>query len=120
MASILIGDGDGDLRCLVATELTVGGHEVLHAADGLAAITAALRHQPDLILLDCLMPHLSGRDVCARLRRQPSFERTPIVLMTTSESKLDEMQGFLAGATDYIHKPFAPIALRCRIEAALG
>ena len=120
MASILIADDDDDTRELLALAVSLAGHSVLRARDGLAAITSALRHQPDLLVLDCLMPHLSGFDVCSRLRRHPPFQSTPIVLITGLESRFDEMQGFLAGATDYIRKPFTMTSLRTRIEKALN
>jgi DNA-binding response OmpR family regulator len=120
MAKILIVDDEHDIRDLVATKLTGLGHEVITEEDGAAGLAAALEQRPDLVLLDSMMPYLTGPEVCIALRAHAEFAATPIILLSARAQQADLQQGYVAGATDYITKPFSPRELVGRVEAALA
>jgi DNA-binding response OmpR family regulator len=96
------------------------GYEVLTARDGDAAVELALERKPDLVLLDVAMPGLDGYEVTRRLRAEEATKGTPVVLLTARAQVRDVIQGFEAGANDYVTKPFRPEELRTRLHAVLG
>ena len=116
---VLVADDDTDIRELVAHHLESAGHEVIHAADGEQAFGLALEHQPDLAVLDVMMPRLNGLDLTRRLRSNDRTSRTPILLLTARAAGEDVARAFKAGADDYLRKPFNATELKARIEAAL-
>jgi DNA-binding response OmpR family regulator len=120
MTRVLVVDDDADIRELVAFKLEQAGFEVESAADGQLGLDAALAHPPDLVLLDLMMPKLSGIEVCQRLREHPKTAETPIVLLTAKAQEADIEGGFAVGATDYIVKPFSPRDLLARIEQVMA
>lgn len=120
MARVLVVDDDPDIRFLIAQSLARGHHAVTEAADGVAGLAAARADVPDVILLDWMMPGLSGIDVCAALRAEPRFDTTSIILVTARAQRADVSAGEAAGADDYIRKPFSPRDLRARVEALAG
>ncbi len=119
MSTILLVEDDPDIRHLVAYKLTKGGFHVVEAADGLAALRAVRDELPDLVLLDVRMPRMSGIEVCRELRAGPLGPDVPIIMLTARSRPQDLEQGYAAGATEYIIKPFSPRDLQERVEAAL-
>ncbi|MEU4216134.1 response regulator [Actinoplanes sp. NPDC026623] len=120
MSTILLVEDDPDIRHLVAGRLTDAGFDVVGAADGPAALNAARERPPDLVLLAVRMPALSGIDVCRELRAGPLAASVPIIMLTARLRQQDLDQGYAAGATGHIIKPFSPAELRERVEAALA
>jgi len=116
---LLFADDNEDMRSMVRALLEVNGHEVALAPDGPSALASIERREPDLLLLDVDMPRMSGFDVCRTVKANPFTARIP-VLMLTAEGDIDsKVQGFDAGADDYLPKPFDPRELRARVTALL-
>ena len=120
MTAILVADDDMDIRDLVAFKLEQAGYDVVAVDNGLAALTAATEHPPDLVVLDVMMPGMSGIDVCRQLRQEQGTKALPIILLTARAQEGDVEVGFGAGADDYIVKPFSPRELVSRVEAVLA
>ena len=120
MATILIVDDDADIRELVAFKLSRAGFSVRCEADGESGLAAADELRPDLVLLDWMMPRLTGLEVCRRLRESPATAAIPVILLTAKAQEADVERGFAAGADDYIRKPFSNRELLSRVEALLG
>jgi two-component system phosphate regulon response regulator PhoB len=120
MTAILVADDDMDIRDLVAFKLEQAGYEVVAVDNGLAALTAATENPPDLVVLDVMMPGMSGIDVCRQLRQEQVTKALPIILLTARAQEGDVEVGFGAGADDYIVKPFSPRELVSRVEAVLA
>jgi DNA-binding response OmpR family regulator len=117
---VLCADDDEDILALVAFRLERSGYTVLQARDGEEALELALREQPDLAVLDVMMPKLDGFELTKRLRAAEATSRMPIILLTARAQDVDVSQGFEAGADDYLRKPFSPQELRTRVQAMLG
>ncbi|WP_238010272.1 response regulator [Dactylosporangium sp. AC04546] len=120
MTAILVADDDMDIRDLVAFKLEQAGYDVVAVDNGLAALTAATENPPDLVVLDVMMPGMSGIDVCRQLRIEQGTKSLPIILLTARAQEGDVEVGFGAGADDYIVKPFSPRELVSRVEAVLA
>jgi DNA-binding response OmpR family regulator len=124
MKSVLVVDDDPDIRELITWKLGQAGYATMVASDGeagLAAVTAGDSEGriPDLILVDWMMPKMSGIDVCRALRQNPVTARIPVILLTANAQEADVELGFAAGVDDYIAKPFSPREMLSRIEAVL-
>ncbi len=117
---VLVADDDDDIRDLVAFRLDRAGYEVLRAGDGQQALDLAREHQPDLAVLDVMMPKLTGYDVTRELRANQETSRIPVILLTARVQEADVARGFEAGADDYVKKPFSPQELKARVQAVLG
>jgi DNA-binding response OmpR family regulator len=117
---VLVADDDEDIRMLVRFRLERSGYDVLPARDGAEALELAVRHRPDLAVLDLMMPKVDGYEVTRRLRGLDATRRMPIVMLTARAQETDVARGFEAGADDYIRKPFSPQELRARVQAILG
>ena len=117
---ILVVD-DSPQNIQVITSLLRDRYRLKAATNGQKALALAnaADGRPDLILLDVVMPGMDGYEVCARLKGSPSTDDIPIVFLTSLTEAHDEAEGFRRGAVDYIHKPFNPIVVAARIEAAL-
>lgn len=120
MAHVLVVDDDPDVAELVRTVLSIAGHSVQVEGDGQRGIAAASALHPDLIVLDWMMPGMTGIDVCRTLRQDRSFDDTRIIMLTakSKQSDIDAARG--AGADDYVLKPFAPRELRRRVAELLA
>jgi two-component system, OmpR family, phosphate regulon response regulator PhoB len=119
MTTILIVDDEADLASLVEFNLKQAGLETAVALTGEQALALAARSKPDLVLLDLMLPDISGRDVCRRLRANPQTRDVPIVMLTARGEEADRVQGFEVGADDYVTKPFSPRELVLRVKAIL-
>ncbi len=117
--AILVVDDEPDLRDLLAFNLQRAGCEPLTAADGVEALRVVEQRLPDLVLLDQMMPRLSGTEVLARWRRDPRTARLPVIMLTARAAERDQVHGLAAGADDYVVKPFSLPVLMARIQAAL-
>jgi DNA-binding response OmpR family regulator len=117
---ILAADDDDDILQLVVFRLERSGYTVLQAHDGEEALALAVEHQPDLAVLDVMMPKMDGFEVTRRLRAEPATSRMPIIMLTARVQDADVQEGFDAGADDYLRKPFSPQELRARVQAILG
>jgi DNA-binding response OmpR family regulator len=113
----LVVEDDGPVRTLVAEVIRLQGHDVLEAANGAQAIELAASGQPDLVLVDWVLPDISGTEVILELRRQGLTG--PVVMLTARSAKMDEVVGLEVGADDYITKPFDSRILAARINAHL-
>lgn len=114
---VLIAEDDANLRQGLIDLLECEGYTVTAAADGRQALEAFRRQAPDLVLLDVMMPELSGYDVCRQIRKSDS--RTPIIMLTAKGEEIDKVVGLELGADDYVTKPFGLHELRARIAAVL-
>lgn len=119
-ATVLVVDDDQDIRELVSWKLEASGFQVLGEADGEAGLAAALEVRPDLVLLDWMMPRLTGLEVCRSLREDAATAHVPVILLTAKAQEADIQRGFAAGADDYIVKPFSPRELVSRVDAVLA
>jgi DNA-binding response OmpR family regulator len=117
---VLVADDDPDIRSLVVLRLERSGYEVVAAGDGEEALATALERNPDLALLDVMMPKLDGYEVTERLRREDATRHLPVILLTARVQETDIARGLEAGADDYVKKPFSPTELRARVQAVLG
>ena len=116
---ILLVDDENDILEFVGYNLRKEGFEVHIAHNGKEAITAANRIQPDLILLDVMMPEMDGIETCEELRKIPSLHDTLIAFLTARSEDYSQIAGFEAGADDYIAKPIKPKVLISRVNALL-
>ena len=116
---ILVVEDEPDLAELVALNLRGAGHDVTVSHDGNTALAEIQRHQPDLVVLDVMLPDLSGIEVCRRLRRNPQTVRLPVIMLTARSDEVDRVVGFEVGADDYVPKPFSPRELILRVDAIL-
>jgi DNA-binding response OmpR family regulator len=116
----LIAEDDRDIRELVTAKLTASGYQVISYSNGPAALAAAHEHQPDVALLDVMMPGISGIEILTRLQKDPLTNSIPVILLTAKSQEFDIDSGFAVGAADYIVKPFSPRDLVARVNAVIG
>ena len=119
MMTILIIEDETDLRELVAHHVEAAGMTALQAATGSEGLALARSRKPDLVLLDLMLPDVQGVEVCKRLRADPLTASTPIIMLTARTGEGDRVQGFEAGADDYVPKPFSTRELLLRVRAVL-
>lgn len=118
-ARILVVEDEPDIAALLAYHLTREGFRVRTAAGGPEALEALSRERPDLLVLDLMLPGLSGYDVLAELKRQPETADLPVVVLTAMREEADRIRGLELGADDYVTKPFSPQELVLRVAAVL-
>ncbi len=116
MQKILLIEDESAIADSVAYSLQAEGFEVAIAADGLAGLASARSESPDLIILDLMLPKMSGLDVCRTLRKESS---TPIIMLTAKTEEVDRVVGLELGADDYVTKPFSTRELMARVRAVL-
>lgn len=117
MIDILVAEDDGDIREWVAVALERGDCRIRTAADGAAALKVYEEKRPDLIILDVMMPKMSGWDVLEAIRRRDKF--VPVMMLTAKSAEADKVAGLTLGADDYLTKPFGVAELRARVSALL-
>lgn len=116
---ILIADDEPDILELIEYHLAKEGYQVFTAHNGHEAVQEARRRQPDLIILDMMMPRMDGVDACRHLRSIPELKNAFIIFLTARNEEQAEITAFSSGADDYITKPIKPRALVSRINAIL-
>ena len=116
---VLVVDDEQDIVDLLKYNLEREGYQVYTALNGKDAIKSAKAHQPDLIVLDIMMPGMDGVEVCAQLRQMPEFQRTLIVFLTARAEEYSQIAGFEAGADDYMTKPVRPKVFVSKVKALL-
>lgn len=118
-ANILLVEDEPAIQELIAVNLTRAGHHVLRAADAESAQQVVQNALPDLILLDWMLPRMSGIDFAQRLRSHERTRQIPIIMLTARGEEQDKIRALNTGADDYITKPFSPRELVARIKAVL-
>ena len=111
---ILIVDDEKNIVDIIAFNLKKEGYTVITAADGEEGVQKAMEENPDLILLDIMMPKMDGYEVCKKIREK---KNTPIIMLTARAEELDKVLGLELGADDYVTKPFSPAELTARVDA---
>jgi two-component system phosphate regulon response regulator PhoB len=119
MARVLVIEDEADLREVLHYNLMQAGHRPFTAATGDAGIKLALEVKPDIVLLDLMLPDVSGTVVAKSLRREPLTQSVPIIMVTAKAEEIDRIVGFELGADDYVVKPFSVRELLLRIDAVL-
>jgi two-component system phosphate regulon response regulator PhoB len=117
--SVLIAEDEGALVTLLRYNLEREGYRVLEAADGEEALLVAAEEKPDLVLLDWMLPQLSGIEVCRRLRSRQETRNVPIIMLTARGEETDRIRGLDTGADDYLTKPFSMMELLARLRAVM-
>ena len=118
-ANILIADDEPNQLELMSFNLTNAGYSIIKATNGKEAIELIENHSPDLIILDWMMPKMSGIDVCRTLRSRSETKQIPIIILSARSEDSDKSLGLDTGADDYISKPFSPKELISRVKALL-
>jgi CheY-like chemotaxis protein len=117
---LLIVDDEDGVRALVRMTLDSGSYEILEACEGGQALQMARQHHPELVLLDVMLPDISGLKVCRQLKDDPELASTTVVMLTARAQSTDLGDAEEAGADGYFTKPFSPIALTRKVEDILG
>lgn len=116
---ILVVDDEADILEFVSYNLKKEGYDVYTAMNGTEALPLAKKVKPDLILLDVMMPGMDGYETCKRIKADPELNKTFVVFLTARAEEYSELEGFNAGADDYISKPIKPKLLVTRLSAIL-
>jgi DNA-binding response OmpR family regulator len=120
MSKILVVDDDQGTTKLLENILSREGYDVIAVNDSGDTLPMALTHEPNLILLDLMMPNVDGLEICKKLRGQSQFAQTPIIFFTSVSDVDTKVAAFGSGASDYIVKPIHPQELKLRIKALIG
>ena len=120
MALILAADDDPIIRRLLEVNLEMEGYDVVLAEDGAVAVDLAREHQPDVILLDVMMPNMDGVEACRQLKADDATSHVPVVFLSARARDADVTAGTRAGAAAYITKPFDPIDLLDLLADLIG
>jgi len=119
MSRILVVEDEQDLQQVLDYNLRQGGHDVTVTQLGVEGLKVAREQRPDLVLLDLMLPDLSGTEVCKQLKEHPATRGTPVIMLTARGEEIDRVVGFELGADDYVVKPFSVRELMLRIQAIL-
>ena len=117
--TVLIVDDDSDIRTFVEVSLSLAGFDTIEAADGEEALAQAVAHSPDIVVLDVMMPNMDGFTALRRIRQDGRISHIPVILLTAKAQTQDKLEGFEAGADDFLTKPFDPSELVARVQASL-
>ena len=119
MKTILLADDEVNLRALVHATLDDPQYRILEVADGPTTLELVRKEHPDLLVLDWMMPGLSGPEVAKVLRQDPATAHIPIIMLTARGQEMDKEQGLAMGAYAYLIKPFSPLELLEKVEEIL-
>ncbi|MBR2657473.1 phosphate regulon transcriptional regulator PhoB [Yoonia sp.] len=117
--SVLVVEDEPAQREVLAYNLESEGFRVIKAADGNEALLLVKEEQPDLILLDWMLPGTSGIEICRQIKSRPAFRMTPIIMLSARSEEVDKVRGLETGADDYMSKPYSIIELLARVKAHL-
>lgn len=116
---ILVVEDEHDLITLLTYNLEKDGFRVISADDAASGMTLAEKQRPDLVLLDWMLPDMTGLELCRQMRKSNVLSKTPVIMLTARSEEVDKIRGLNAGADDYVPKPFSPAELIARIRAVL-
>src|SRR5438034_7998345 len=116
---ILVVDDEPDVLRLVSSSLKGAGFTVIAACDGAEGLAKARAEQPALIVLDVMLPEMSGLEICRTLKSEPATAPIPVILLTAKGEEIDRVVGLELGADDYVTKPFSPRELALRVKSVL-
>ncbi len=116
---VLVVEDESDIAALIAYQLTREGFRVETAGTGIEALQAIARDIPDLVVLDRMLPGLTGDEVLLRLKEESATSNIPVLVLTAKREQEDRIKGFELGADDYLTKPFSPRELVLRVQAIL-
>ncbi len=119
MSRIFVIDDDPELLMMVGMILRRAGHETILANDSVEGSERLIKEKPDLLILDLMMPHMSGFEVCRKIRQTPDISELPIMILTARIQEQDRAAAFESGATDYMTKPITSRQLTSRVEQLL-
>lgn len=119
MKTVLVIEDERDLVELISFNLEKEGYRVMTALDGTTGLETARSHAPDLIILDLMLPGLTGIEICKILKKNEKMARIPVIMLTAKGEEIDRVVGFEVGADDYMVKPFSNRELMLRIKAVL-
>lgn len=119
MKTILVIEDERDLLELISFNLEKEGYRVMTASEGTTGLDTARNNLPDLILLDLMLPGISGFEICKILKKHEKTSRIPVIMLTAKSEEIDRVVGFEVGADDYVVKPFSNRELMLRIKAVL-
>lgn len=117
---ILVIDDEPDVLLLCRVNLQIAGHEVLEAPNGERGLEIAIREDPDVIVLDLMLPAKDGLSVLADLAADDRTRETPVILLTAKTQAEDRLAGWRAGCTEYVTKPFSPAGLTDTVDRVAG
>lgn len=117
---VLICDNEEALRALVRGALEIGDYEIVEARDGDESVDLARTSEPDLIVLDMMMPGRTGLEVLQELRGEQRFAQTPVIMLTARAQAPDRQAAIEAGANHFLPKPFSPLALAALVDELLN
>lgn len=120
MKTILLADDEANLRMLVHTTLDDPQYRILEAGDGATALNLARQERPDLLVLDWMMPGMTGIEVARALRQDAATAHIPIIMLTAKGQEKDREQGYSLGTHAYLIKPFSPLELLEKGQEILG
>lgn len=120
MTRILIVDDDPDLCRLIDMRLRLSAIEAISVSDGQAALDFLSREEVDAVVLDVMLPGMSGLETCRRIREELRLFDLPVIMLTARARPADVEEGMAVGATDYIIKPFSPRELLMRLQSRMG
>jgi two-component system phosphate regulon response regulator PhoB len=116
---ILVVDDEPDITALVAYHMAKAGFRVSTAGNGRDALKAAREERPDIVILDLMLPGISGYDILAELRKHEETREVGVILLTAKREEPDRIRGLALGADDYLTKPFSPQELSLRVSGLL-
>ena len=116
---ILLIEDEEDIASLIKLQGELSGYKIVIASDGISGLQMIEKEQPDLILLDIMLPGLGGLDVCRKIRNTETFKHTPIIMLSAKNEEIDIVLGLELGADDYVAKPFSLKILFSRVNAVL-
>lgn len=120
MYKILVVDDEKALRLLISGTLEIGNYDILEADNGIAALEIVKKERPDLVVLDIMMPGMTGYEVCKRIKNNPDIAGTKILILTAKCQQSDKEEALEASADFYLSKPFSPANLLSMVEEILG
>ena len=116
---ILLIEDEEDIADLIKLQAEISGYKIAHAADGLNGFEAVGKENPDLIILDLMLPGQNGLDVCRKIKANPDYRHIPIIMISAKSEETDVVLGLELGADDYVTKPFSPRILFSRVKAVM-
>jgi DNA-binding response OmpR family regulator len=119
MSRVLVVDDERSIVKLIEVNLLLEQFDVMTASDGLEALARIEDENPDLVILDIMMPRMDGWEVLRRIRKRDAYEHIPVVVLTARTNDADIIQGWQLGADEYITKPFSPVALVKTVQMVL-